>query len=52
MKLKTLQTILWHSNIGIKMNLYVHTTGEQKMRSKKKLKELRRLSRWFRKIGT
>ena len=27
---KTLQTILGHSNIGIKMNLYVHTTEEQK----------------------
>ena len=27
---KTLQTILGHSNIGITMNLYVHTTEEQK----------------------
>ena len=27
---KTLQTILGHSNIGITMNLYVHTTDEQK----------------------
>lgn len=27
---KTLQTILGHSNIGITMNLYVYTTGEQK----------------------
>lgn len=30
MKPKTLQTILGHSNIGITMNLYVHTTAEQK----------------------
>ena len=30
MKPKTLQTILGHSNIGITMNLYVHTTDEQK----------------------
>ena len=30
MKPKTLQTILGHSNIGITMNLYVHTTEEQK----------------------
>ena len=27
---KTLQTILGHSNIGITMNLYVHTTDDQK----------------------
>ena len=27
---KTLQTILGHSSIGITMNLYVHTTEEQK----------------------
>lgn len=27
---KTLQTILGHSNIGITMNLYAHTTDEQK----------------------
>lgn len=30
MKPKTLQTILGHSNTGITMNLYVHTTEEQK----------------------
>ncbi len=30
MKPKTLQTILGHSDIGITMNLYVHTTEEQK----------------------
>ena len=30
MKPKTLQTILRHPNIGITMNLYVHTTEEQK----------------------
>ena len=30
MKPKTLQTILGHSNIVITMNLYVHTTDEQK----------------------
>lgn len=27
---KTLQKILGHSNIGITMNLYVHTTEEEK----------------------
>ncbi|RHQ07191.1 site-specific integrase, partial [Clostridium sp. AM49-4BH] len=32
MKPKTLQTILGHSNIGITMNLYVHTTEEQKQK--------------------
>ena len=30
MKPKALQTILGHSNIGITMNLYVHTTEGQK----------------------
>jgi integrase len=30
MKPKTLQAILGHSNIGITMNLYVHTTEDQK----------------------
>ncbi len=29
---KTLQTILGHSNIGITMNLYVHTTEDQKLK--------------------
>ena len=29
MKPKTLQTLLGHSNIGITMNLYVHTTEEE-----------------------
>ena len=32
MKPKTLQTLLGHSNIGITMNLYVHTTEEEKQR--------------------
>ena len=32
MKPKTLQTILGHSNIGITMNLYVHTTEEEKVK--------------------
>lgn len=31
MKPKTLQTILGHSNIGITMNLYVHTTEDEKI---------------------
>lgn len=30
MKPKTLQMLLGHSNIGITMNLYVHTTEEEK----------------------
>ena len=30
MKPKTLQMLLDHSNIGITMNLYVHTTEEEK----------------------
>ena len=29
---KTLQTLLGHSNIGITMNLYVHTTDDQKQK--------------------
>nr|DAP30548.1 MAG TPA: Integrase [Inoviridae sp.] len=32
MKSKTLQMILGHSNIGITMNLYVHTTEEEKIK--------------------
>ena len=32
MKPKTLQTLLGHSNIGITMNLYVHTTEEEKQK--------------------
>ena len=32
MKPKTLQIILEHSNIGITMNLYVHTTEEEKLK--------------------
>ncbi len=32
MKPKTLQTILGHSNIGITMNLYVHTTEDEKQK--------------------
>lgn len=32
MKPKTLQTILGHSNIGITMNLYVHTTEEEMLK--------------------
>ena len=31
MKPKTLQMLLGHSNIGITMNLYVHTTEEEKL---------------------
>ena len=30
MKPKTLQTILGHANIGTTMNLYVHTTEDEK----------------------
>lgn len=32
MKPKTLQTILGHSNIGITMNLYVHSTEDEKLK--------------------
>ena len=32
MKPKTLQIILGHSNIGITMNLYFHTTEEEKLK--------------------
>lgn len=32
MKPKTLQILLGHSNIGITMNLYVHTTEEEKQK--------------------
>ncbi len=32
MKPKTLQIILGHSNIGITMNVYVHTTEEEKLK--------------------
>jgi integrase len=32
MKPKTLQMILGHSNIGITMNLYVHTTEDEKQK--------------------
>lgn len=32
MKPKTLQTILGHSNISVTMNLYVHTTEEEKIK--------------------
>ena len=32
MKPKTLQIILGHSNIGITMNLYVHTIEEEKLK--------------------
>ena len=32
MKSKTLQMILGHSNIGITMSLYVHTTEEEKIK--------------------
>ncbi len=37
MKPKTLQTILGHSNIGITMNLYVHTTDDEKKKEMEKL---------------
>ena len=36
---KTLQMILGHSNIGITMNLYVHTTQEQKQLEMNKVAE-------------
>lgn len=39
MKPKTLQTILGHSNIGITMNLYVHTTEEEKQKEIEKIAE-------------
>ena len=32
MRPKTLQVILGHSNVGITMNLYVHTTEEEKIK--------------------
>lgn len=32
MKPKTFQMLLGHSNIGITMNLYVHTTEEEKLK--------------------
>ena len=32
MKPKTLQMILGHSNIGVTMNLYVHTTDDEKIK--------------------
>jgi integrase len=32
MKFKTLQTIFGHSNIGITMNLYVHTTEDENIK--------------------
>ena len=34
---KTLQTILGHSNISITMNLYVHTTEDQKSKEMEKV---------------
>lgn len=37
MKPKTLQTILGHSNIGITMNLYVHTTEDEKHKEIEKI---------------
>lgn len=39
MKPKTLQTILGHSNIGITMNLYVHTTDDEKHKEIDKIAE-------------
>ena len=39
MKPKTLQTILGHSNIGITMNLYVHTTEAEKLKEINKIAE-------------
>ena len=32
MKLKTLQKIMGHSNIGIPVNLYVHVTEDEKQK--------------------
>lgn len=37
MKPKTLQTILEHSNIDITMNLYVHTTEDEKHKEIEKI---------------
>ena len=37
MKPKTLQTILGHSNIGVTMNLYVHTTEDEKHKEIEKI---------------
>lgn len=37
MKPKTLQTILGHANIGITMNLYVHTTEDEKQKEIEKI---------------
>lgn len=39
MKPKTLQTILGHYNIGITMNLYVHTTEDEKYKEIEKIAE-------------
>lgn len=39
MKPKTLQTILGHSNIGITMNLYVHTTEDEKIKEIDKISD-------------
>lgn len=39
MKPKTLQTILGHSNIGITMNRYVHTTEDEKRREMMSISE-------------
>ena len=45
MKPKTLQTILGHANIGITMNLYVHTTEDEKQKEVEaiKVKQLEKL---------
>ena len=39
MKPKTLQTILGHTNIGITMNLYVHTTEDEKIKEIDKISD-------------
>lgn len=39
MKPKTIQIILGHSNIGITMNLYVHTTEDEKMKEMESVAE-------------
>ena len=40
MKPKTLQMLLGHSNIGITMNLYVHTTEEEKKKEWQKKNDM------------
>lgn len=39
MRPKTLQIILEDSNVGITMNLYVHVTGEEKVKEVKRMEK-------------